>query len=77
MPLNIECTRITLNPYKSHQILVTNPSLILFKPTRIAAQYFLYRHRTKSDHTRKGLKVKEREDPRNHRKPVSSPEVLG
>jgi len=63
--------------FRSHQKLVTNPSLISRKPTGIAARYFLYRYGTKCDHLRKGLKFNEGEDRRNHRKLVSSPEVLG
>jgi hypothetical protein len=46
----------------SISILVTNPSLIPSKPTRIEGRYFLYRHGTKCTHVRKGLKVNEGED---------------
>ena len=57
--------------------LITNPSLIPRKPTRIGPQYFLYRKSNQSDYLHNELKVNEGEDRRNHREPVSSPEVLG
>src|SRR5665213_2564294 len=77
MPSKDECIRICLDHCYLHQKLVTKLSLIPRKPTRIGLQYFLYRHGTKCDHLRKGLKFNEGADRRNHRKLVSSPEVLG
>jgi hypothetical protein len=65
-----------ITPITVHKF-VTIPSPIPPKPTGIALQYFLYRYCTKCDHHRKGLKVNEGVDRRNHRKPVSSPEVQG
>ena len=44
------------------KFVVTNPSLIPRKPTRIGPQYFLYRKSAQSDYLRNGLKVNEVED---------------
>jgi hypothetical protein len=47
------------------------------KPTGIGLRYFLYRKSAQGDYLRKILYVNEGADRRNHRKQVSSPEVLG
>jgi hypothetical protein len=56
-PFCIERKLMVLKSITCHYLL-----LIILKPTGIGLQYFLYRHGTKCDDVRKGLKVYEGED---------------